>query len=783
MNKEDIIIQVDLDDENFDNGIRRINQSIKTMNSSLNQTRRAFKLDTSSLQKATTHFKNLSTAITQNENKLKAMKKQLQSLKDSGADIGSKQFQELQRNIMQTENKIESLKREKEALGKQITQIKINDSGLKKVQQSIQNLKTSLNSLSTKMKSVGNSISNVGRAFAPVSGIIATGFGASIKLASDLNESMNKVEVVFGKSADTVKAFGDTTLTSIGLAKGTAMDMTARYGDMATSMGLSQKEAAKMSTSLVKLAGDTASFKNEKIEVVDNALTGVFTGETESLKRLGVNMLDTSVKAYAMKNGFEGNWATLEQGEKVTWRYKYVMDALKNSQGDFVRTFDSTANQSRVLQESFKQLGSTLGQILLPMITPVIAKLSEFVQWLTTLDPQIQSIIIGIGSVLLVLGPLGMIIGGLISSIGTLASVLSFLLSPIGLIIAGVTALIVGLTQLSAKQIGLQGDTNALVAIWNTYLLPAIQNVGNFIQTSLIPALQQMGVWFQAHIMPIITSFAQMIVTQVVPVLKQMWDMFQTYVLPVLKNFADFIFNNVIPVVSDLVQWFMNKIIPIFSRTAQNIIASLKPAFQSAKEVINIVINVVRDMWKWFSANLLPIIKQIAEFLAGVFASALSTTGDIFGKVLKVAVDFVKNGLNFVRSACDKVGDAFGVMGDAINGVRDVFNNVKNALANGFSWLSDKIADARRALSKINPFDAGGFGGAIDIQYNHAGAIASSLYPANYGGYGVASGDVNVYTSLTLNNNGQPVTENTIRKFDKTILDIIDEGLYKRGRR
>jgi len=106
---------------------------------------------------------------------------------------------------------------------------------------------------------------------------------AAVSYASNTDEALNKVEVAFGDSANIIKQWSDTTLTSLGLAKGTALDMAALYGDMATAMGFTDEKAAEMSKSLVSLAADLASFKNISIETANTALKSIFTGETESL--------------------------------------------------------------------------------------------------------------------------------------------------------------------------------------------------------------------------------------------------------------------------------------------------------------------------------------------------------------------------------------------------------------------------------------------------------------------------------------------------------------------
>jgi hypothetical protein len=243
--------------------------------------------------------------------------------------------------------------------------------------------------------------------------LVAAGVGA-FKMASDLNESLNKVDVAFDEQAKTVRDWSKTTLESFGIAQGTALDMAALYGDMSTSMGISTKKAAEMSKRLTGLAGDLASFKNIQVDVARTALAGVFTGETESLKRLGIVMTEANVSAWAMANGIEKQYDEMSQAEKVATRYEYVLAMTANSQGDFARTSDGAANQMRIFQESVKEVGATFGQELLPIITPMIHGLNNWLKSLGELTTTQKQWILGGIAASAAIGPLSMGIGLLI---------------------------------------------------------------------------------------------------------------------------------------------------------------------------------------------------------------------------------------------------------------------------------------------------------------------------------------------------------------------------------
>lgn len=245
-------------------------------------------------------------------------------------------------------------------IGELIVKIGADASGLTK---ELKKSEGNLQSFSKRMEAIGTKMKNIGSTMTAAVTLPVLAMGAaSFKLASDYQESLNKVDVAFQGNAEEVKAWSKTTLKSFGIAKGTALDMAATYGDMATSMGLSTQQAADMSTSMVGLAGDLASFKNIGIDQANTALAGIFTGETESLKQLGIVMTQANLDEYALSQGIKKKTKDLTQAEQVQLRYNYVMEKTRNAQGDFARTGGGAANQMRIFGESLKELGATMGK-------------------------------------------------------------------------------------------------------------------------------------------------------------------------------------------------------------------------------------------------------------------------------------------------------------------------------------------------------------------------------------------------------------------------------------
>lgn len=330
-------------------------------------------------------------------------------------------------------------------------------------------LNKSLSSAQSKLKAFGKQTTEIGKRLSTRLTLPIGLAGASIiKLASDTQESLNKVDVAFKDSSQEIKDFAKTTLKQFGIARGQALDMAALFGDMSTSMGLTTREAAKMSTSLVGLAGDLASFKNINIEEVTTALAGVFTGETESLKRLGIVMTEINLQQFAMERGMTKSIKKMTQAEKVALRYEFIMSKTVNAQGDFARTNEGAANQMRMFGQSLKEFGSELGERLLPNFEKVMKKLNDLLDDFKGLDVETQNVILAFAGITAIIPPLLILIGsmatGFTAVTGAVKSLtLAMAANPIG-------AITIAVTTLTAAFIELLHQLNPAVDRINTFI-------------------------------------------------------------------------------------------------------------------------------------------------------------------------------------------------------------------------------------------------------------------------------------------------------------------------
>ncbi len=228
-----------------------------------------------------------------------------------------------------------------------------------------------INSIKGKLSGAGNVIQGIlGANFlqAGINKLVETG-QKGIQLASDLEEVQNVVDVTFGEGAVQIEQFAKTASTSFGLTELQSKQFSGTLGAMVKSMGLSEVEALEMSTSLVGLTGDMASFYNLDHETAFEKIRSGISGETEPLKALGINMSVANLEAYALTKGLKKAYDQMTEAEKVQLRYEYIMEQTADAQGDFVRTQDSYANQVRVLQNNLDTMAANIGTMLIPMLT------------------------------------------------------------------------------------------------------------------------------------------------------------------------------------------------------------------------------------------------------------------------------------------------------------------------------------------------------------------------------------------------------------------------------
>lgn len=242
---------------------------------------------------------------------------------------------------------------------------------------------TSLPAVTSKAKSsFGGLAAAIGKFYATYWMVIRSigMFKKAIDISSDLTEVQNVVDVTFGDMAYKVDELSTHSIKDFGMSELTVKQVSSRFQAMGTAMGFSQEKMSDMSIELTKLTGDMASFYNVSQNDVAKSLQSVFTGETEPLRKYGLDLTNATLQEWANKKGIDAKVNSMTQAQKTMLRYAYVMENTSAAQGDFARTSGSWANQLRILVEQFRQLGQVVGGTLISAFKPLLVVLNNVME-------------------------------------------------------------------------------------------------------------------------------------------------------------------------------------------------------------------------------------------------------------------------------------------------------------------------------------------------------------------------------------------------------------------
>lgn len=549
-----------------------------------------------------------------------------------------------------------------------------------------------LDKMGSKMKDVGGKMT-VGLTLP-----IVAAAGVSIKAFSDLQETINKVDVSFGNQSATVKEWAKNSIKSMGLAQQSALDATALFGDMGTGMGQTQEQASKMSMGLTQLGADMSSFKNVSFERAQTALAGIYTGETEALKGLGIVMTQTNLEEFARAKGINKSMSEMSQAELVQLRYQYVMDKTKNAQGDFARTSDGLANSTRMTKERMKELSAELGEKLAPIWNKVLEVGNKVLDWFNKLSDGQKKVILVIAGVVAAAGPLLIILGSLATAIAAIGSV--------GLIIIAVLAAIGGAVFL------------------------VIQHFGGLQQTvdALKLAFDRIWAVIGPILMPAFTSLKDAIVNDLWPALQRLWNLIEPVLLPTLKVLGIiigvviiaqiYIFINVLKIVIEVLGWVINVIVNVITwfvnagKAIWNFAVDVKNAVVNAYNWVSDKISGIINFFRNIGSNIGNAMGSLTNTITSPFKTAFNAISNFWnstvGKLDFKAPDWVPGiggkgfsmpklptlytGVRNFKGGPAVVGDVAGRGGEIVNLPRgtDVFSNnesknILRSMANGTS--------------------------------------------------------------------------------------------------
>lgn len=473
-NGNTVVARIGLDDKGFQEGVSKIQRSLKIVQSEFSaassklgdfgRSTEGLKLKTDSLNKQ----------IELQKDKIAAINKSYQeSVEKKGADAKA------------TENLKIKLNNANAELNKMQNELKATTKELNTKSSAWYKLSESMDKAGAKMKSVGDKMSSVGKSLTTAVTLPILGLGtAATKMAMDAVEAENLFEVSMGSMAQEARNWSEETSKALGLNAYSVRNSMATYNAMLTSMGLTSEESLNMSEGLTQLSYDMASFYNLSPEEAFNKLKSGISGEAEPLKALGILVNDTTIKNYAYTNGIAEQGAQLTEAQKVQARYGAILEATKNAQGDLARTMDSPTNKIRIMKEQAAQIGIQFGQILIPILEKLMAAIKPLMDKFQGLSKEQQELIVKIALIAAVIGPVILVIGKVVAVAGTLVSAFGAISGAVATA-GGAMAILTGPVGIAVAVIGgLIAVGVALYKNWDNIKISA-SNTWNSIKTSI----------------------------------------------------------------------------------------------------------------------------------------------------------------------------------------------------------------------------------------------------------------------------------------------------------
>lgn len=302
--------------------------------------------------------------------------------------------------------------------------------------------KLSLQSLAAAGQAMGQTLQNVGRTLALGLTIPILAIGAaSIKAASDFEETKNKAIVVFGEMSDSVVSNADRAAKSLGVSKTQYLDYASAVGAALTAGGMGITEATELSEQAVSHFADLASFHNTQIEDAALAWQSAIRGQFEPIQKYFPFITQQYLLTYGTANGLiDANTEQLTANQRAIILNAIALDEeLNPALNDFSETSGGLANQQRIMKAQFKDMLIMLGQNLLPIALEVVQGLNKMLEAFNNMPSGVQKAIIVLAGLLAALGPVLSILGTVISFISAIVS-FAGTLSSLGISLGSIAA-------------------------------------------------------------------------------------------------------------------------------------------------------------------------------------------------------------------------------------------------------------------------------------------------------------------------------------------------------
>ena len=372
---------------------------------------------------------------------------------------------------------------------------------------------------------MAGNFAKIGVAGLAMGAAVGAGLFSLARAASDLQESTNAVNVVFGEGAQIIQKFSLNSAKAVGLAKSDFKQLSAITGALFKNFGLSEQEAAEQTITLTKRAADLASVHNTSVKDAMAALASGIRGETEPLRRYAADVSDATLELYLLKQGIDKSVTSMSQAEKGLLRFEVAMSATAIVEGDFARTQTDVANAAKITGAQIQNLKAVIGVGLLPVIEAVLPWVQSVVAslqlWAENNPKLMRAIVVAIAAVAVLAMGLGALLLAASAAMLIFAALGAAMLITIGqfaLIALAVAALVAGIIWLIFNWEtmvewfkGLPLWAKIAAGALTLILLPAFIRLATMLVTSLARFVAWTVGWIAAQAVWLATSLARFV--------------------------------------------------------------------------------------------------------------------------------------------------------------------------------------------------------------------------------------------------------------------------------
>ncbi len=250
---------------------------------------------------------------------------------------------------------------------------------LAKIRSAADGLGTSADKTGGKLGKLGSALATVGKVAVVAGAAILAGaviVGKELlTLGTRLEQMDAKATTVFGDQKGLVDSWAKANANAMGLTSREATGLAANFADLLIPMKFTREQAAAMATDVVGLSGALSQWTggSRSAAEVSQILAKAMLGERESLKELGISILDADVKARLLTKGQQDlTGAALEQAKAIATQ-ELIFEKSADAQAAFTKGSTTLIGKQQAAKAKLRELVDTLAVGLLPVFHTVVS--------------------------------------------------------------------------------------------------------------------------------------------------------------------------------------------------------------------------------------------------------------------------------------------------------------------------------------------------------------------------------------------------------------------------